>query len=173
MMKIPLAKGKFAIVDDCDFNWLNQWNWQLTTGRCDYAYRYLQVDKERYTILMHRMIIGICGIEGVFVDHINRDSLDNRMGNLRLCSRSENTANSKKRKGCTSKYKGVSKRKDCDRWVAGIKNGNKKVYLGLYYKEEDAAKVYDKAAKECFGEFALLNFPEKLISDEILFESKQ
>lgn len=91
------------------------------------------------------------------VDHKNRDALDDRLGNLRLATKGENQANTKKYKHSKSPYRGITQRKN-GRWVAqigidGVTNG-----LGTFDTPEEAAKVYDAAAKLRFGEFAQLNF---------------
>jgi hypothetical protein len=106
--------------------------------------------------------------EGMLVDHINRDKLDNRRSNLRLASRSQNEANKRKRRTqsggkTTSRYKGVSFMKDWGTvvrtkpWRATITVDKKIIALGVYSTEEEAARVYNEAAKKHFGEYAYLN----------------
>jgi hypothetical protein len=94
------------------------------------------------------------------IDHINRDKQDNRMVNLRLASSSENGMNSSKQKGATSQYKGVSWYAKYKKWRSTIMKDGVQKHLGHYNTEEEAARAYDKAAKEIFGEYANLNFPE-------------
>lgn len=96
--------------------------------------------------------------DGFWVDHINGDTLDNRRSNLRLCTVSGNNHNRMKSKNNTSGYKGVSWLKQNQKWRAYIKVNSKDKHLGCYLDKEDAARAYDKAAKEYFGEFARLNF---------------
>jgi hypothetical protein len=103
----------------------------------------------------HRKVMG--DPEGLVVDHINGDTHDCRKYNLRVCSVKENIRNSKPQGG-TSNYKGVSYDKSRDKWSASIKVDRKSIHLGRFSGEEDAAKAYDSAAKEYFGEFARLNF---------------
>jgi hypothetical protein len=88
MAIIPLTKGFSVIVDDEDFEWLNQWKWQYV-GK--YAARFVQTKKVRKIILMHRLLVD--PPEGLEVDHINRNKLDNRRANLRAVNRSENMKN--------------------------------------------------------------------------------
>ncbi len=92
------------------------------------------------------------------VDHRNHDGLDNRRENLRPCTRKENQRNQKIQHGKASKFKGVFR--DCpDKWTSLITVNGRKIRLGNFALEEDAAKAYDKAAQQHFGEFACLNFP--------------
>lgn len=98
--------------------------------------------------------------KGELVDHINHNTLDNRKGNLRNCTHSENHGNEYAAPGKTSKYKGVSKHTQTGRFRACIKHQRKYIHLGYFKKEKEAARAYDKAAKEHFGGFAYLNFKE-------------
>ncbi|GAG28472.1 unnamed protein product [marine sediment metagenome] len=108
---------------------------------------------------MHRMILGV--EKGVDVDHINGDGIDNRRFNLRACLRSENGRNRRLSKNNKSGYKGVCWNKSCNKWVAQIKYNYKEYSLGCFFCIIKAAKAYDKAAREYFGEFARTNFPEE------------
>jgi hypothetical protein len=94
------------------------------------------------------------------IDHINRDPADNSIVNLRLASISENNRNSSKQKDCTSQYKGVSWYAPSKKWCSKIMKDRVRKHIGYYDNEEEAARAYDKAAKEIFGEYANLNFPE-------------
>lgn len=157
---IPLTMGKVAIVDVYDYEWLSQYNWKYDPD--GYAMRNaLSADRKGrgyFNIRMHREIIN--APKGMQVDHINGDSLDNRRANLRLCTKTQNGQNRKSVKGSTSSFKGVCFIKDKGRYQASIHVNHKSMYLGTYDDQTEAARAYDKAAQEHFGEFARLNFPE-------------
>lgn len=157
MKRIPLTRGKFAIVDDEDYEWLMQWKWYASLNRgLWYAARQEQkgVNPKYSCILMHRELLK--PPNGFEIDHHNNNSLDNRRFNLRICTHSNNLGNQKPQTGGSSKYKGVSWHKKNQKWRAQI--GKKRHSLGYFDNEIDAAKAYDKAAKELFGEFANVNF---------------
>lgn len=90
-----------------------------------------------------------------FLDHINGCPEDNRVQNLRLADRRQNGANRSSSKGSSSKYLGVCYAKHTRKWQASI--GTPRKYLGQYSDEKEAARVYNKAAKELYGEYARLN----------------
>ena len=138
-----------AKVDEKDFNVLSEFKWYFRSG---YAVRTKIFDGVKKTIWMHRLIMG--NPRGKEIDHINRDRLDNRRVNLRICSRTENSRNSAFN-NTISGFKGVHKSKK--RWQAHIRIGGKLIHLGLFLKIEDAAKKYDETAKKYFGEFACTN----------------
>jgi hypothetical protein len=108
-------------------------------------------------VQLHRLLIG--AFEGEVVDHINGDTLDNRLRNLRVCTNAENIRNSRRRAGSGSQFKGVTRIKGTDRWRAQIMVNGCKMYLGSFRDEESAARRYDEKAKELHGEFARCNFP--------------
>lgn len=150
MKEIQLTQRKVALVDDEDFEGLNQWRWHFTNS--GYAAR--RAWPSNKIVLMHREIMNTP--TGKDTDHINRNGLDNRRTNLRVCTRSQNNLNKNKEKINTSGYKGVFWRNDQNLWLARVGT----VYVGKFKDKTDAAKAYDNKAKELFGEFAKLNFPE-------------
>jgi hypothetical protein len=145
---IWLTQGKYAIVDNEDSKYLSQCNWHFNAG---YAVRQVKGDK----VLMHR-VVSTTPI-GFSTDHINRNKLDNRRNNLRVCSHAQNTRNRGLSPTNTSGFKGVTWCKDSSKWRAHIKLNGKKLHLGLYKDSIDAAMAYDQAALELFGEFAKTN----------------
>lgn len=152
---IRLTRGKFATVDDKNYEWLNQYDWiALKSKTTWYAVRsYISADGVREFIYMH---IDIMGKSSLNVDHRNRDGLINMESNLRKCTQRDNTMNREPKVGCFSKYKGVVFDKQSGKIKARI--GRKSI--GFFKTEEDAAAAYDFHAKKLFGEFAWLNFPD-------------
>jgi len=108
---------------------------------------------------LHRLLMD--PPKGMMIDHINHNGLDNRRENLRICTRAENGRNRGKQKNNTSGYKGVYWAKSNKRWRAQIKKDNKLIHIGMFDILEEAARAYDAKAKELFGEYAQLNFPEE------------
>ena len=151
MKEIPLTKGRVSLVDDEDYERLSRWCWQVTNG-------YPSRSTRAGTIYMHREIMRPA--PGRQVDHINHDRLDNRRVNLRVCTVSENQGNQLARRR-TSRFKGVSFCRAHRRWRAHITAGGRSRALGSFSSEEAAARAYDTAARQYFGEFASLNFPER------------
>jgi hypothetical protein len=149
---IPLGDGVYTYVDAADYEWLSQWTWHLQGG---YAVRW----EKRRMIFMHREIMP--APKGMIVDHKNRNKLDNTRVNLRACTASENARNRDKPRGMSSRFRGVSYRKDCGKWYARIRFEGRLIHLGSFSDEVEAARAYDRQAVELFGEFARLNFPEE------------
>jgi len=153
-MLIELTQDKFAIINDEDYELISQYKWCARKNRNHwYAQTHIYRLGKRTTISMHTLLVE--KKSGYMIDHINRNGLDNRRENLRLATNRQNQGNREKLRG-TSQYKGVRRCTDCNRWRASIKS----IHLGLFSSEEEAAKAYDKAAKEYYGEFAKLNFVE-------------
>jgi hypothetical protein len=153
MKEIPLTKGKVAIVDDEDFEHYSKFNYY--THSEGYAVREEWNGGNKKRFRMHREIMNTP--KGMDTDHINGDRLDNRRENLRICTRSENLRNSRKRPGNSSDYKGVSFFKPTQSWRSYINFEGKQHSLGYYNTPEEAAIRYNEAAKKHFGEFAYLN----------------
>lgn len=153
---IPLTKNRFAIVDERDYEELSRFKWCVScTGRRKlYACRM----EGRRLVRMHRQILNAPA--GKVVDHIDGNSLNNSRSNLRICTYSQNLCNRGKFAGAT-RYKGVFHRKDRDKCYAKIKFEGKEHYLGLYDDPAEAARAYDRKARELHGPFARLNFPDE------------
>lgn len=146
--KIPLPNGKFAIVDDEDYERVSAFNWHTarkSNGHSDYAVS---------NVKMHRLIMD--APKGFMVDHINHDTLDNRKANLRLCTNAQNQQNTHSRGG-SSRYRGVSFIKRRQRWHGQFMYEGRSYFCGSWATEEEAARAVDKKRKEVCGEFANLN----------------
>jgi len=153
-MKIPLTQNKFALIDSCDYSWLMQWKWRYN-GR--YALRNLP-RPHRKAIYMHRAILERMGFQHFeHTDHINGDKLDNRRKNLRSATNAQNQNNRGKPHNNTSGFKGVSLLQRSQKWMAQIGVDRKLKYLGCFDSPEEAALVYNRAAREYHGKFAYLN----------------
>lgn len=149
-------KGKFVtIVDDEDYEWLNQYNWIVKQYKRSNVI-YCQSCINGKNTYMHRLILE--QPINLHVDHINHNGLDNRRSNLRLCTRIQNSYNIPKTSLSTSSiYKGVSYSKTSKKWQAKYKTQGKTFYLGCFDEEIEAAYAYNDAVKQSFKEFAYLN----------------
>lgn len=157
MRYLPVSGRMLTIVDDDDFSYLKEFNWKITAKT--YPVAYVLRHKKQYPILLHRLVMGCTWSDAKRIDHVNGNTLDNRKSNLRFCSHSQNMSNRKKVAGCTSQYLGVYFASWRNLWTAQIKHNKKKVRLGYFTDEKEAALAYDHAARELHGEFARPNFP--------------
>lgn len=151
--QIRLNKGRFALIDADDFEWLNKLKWHVTDRGYAVRSESLGGGKSR-SVSMHRMILDTP--KGMVSDHINGDRLDNRRSNLRICTLRENAYN---KSNCdhSSQYKGVGWKKQSNNWQARVRFNDKWMHIGIYEDEIAAAVAYNEKAKEFFGEFAKLN----------------
>ena len=154
MSKLKGTLPEGALLDAEDLSLLAGYHWYITkegyveTGVKGVPYRYL-----------HRLVLK--ATKGQMVDHINGNRADNRKNNLRLCNKSTNAMNMSKIKPSKySKYRGVTYNKRNKRWTMQITKNYKMVASGAFSTEVEAAKAYDVAAKQHFGEFANPNFKE-------------
>mgnify|MGYP001606453598 CR=1 FL=1 len=154
--EIPLTQGKVALVDAEDYEYLNQFKWHAHKYKNGGGYYVARgIKKNEKKVFMHQEVLK--PPKGMYPDHINRDGLDNRRWNLRICTTSQNGINKGKQKNNTSGYKGVCWHKRDEKWQARIKVDKKPMYLGYFNTKEEAALAYNEAAKQYFGEFAKLN----------------
>src|SRR5690606_20291518 len=121
---VPLTQGKYALVDDVDYDRVIAHNWSYD-ARSGYAGN----GKTR----LHRFIMN--APEGMEVDHISRNKFDYRKSNLRLCTRQENARNQPATKGTSSKFKGVSWANHANKWVSYITHNRKSIRLGYFDNE--------------------------------------
>ncbi len=164
-------------IDQEDKVWMDEFicSWRYSRRHNRVCAR-IKKDELNYRGGIARVIMLYYGhdIEGKDVDHINLNPLDNRKDNLRICSHLENCRNRNKHKvpNFTSQFKGVAW--DKDKWSAMIANEGKRISIGRFESEKDAAVAYDLYAKDLFGEFALLNFdnhPEESRVRDIISKS--
>lgn len=161
MKRVPLTKGKFAIVDDEDYERVMTLKWHACMDPKNgvwYAKHTRLIGKKKWqTIQMHKFVLKESGRH--HIDHRNRDGLDNQKSNLRSCkSASMNVANCTAR-AHTSPYKGVDFNSVAQgkKWRAQIAINGKKVFLGRFDTPEKAAFAYDSSAAHFFGQFARTN----------------
>jgi hypothetical protein len=146
---VPVGRKKFAKVDESDFERVNGVRWRERG-----AYAATMIDGS--LVRMHHFILGTPA-SGKVIDHINRDPLDNRRANLRVCTVAENAKNRGANKNPrSSPFKGVCLAAD-GRWMATIQSDGVTHHLGVFEYERRAAKAYDRAAKRLHGEFAKTN----------------
>ena len=162
MKTIPLTRGQEAIVDDSDFEWLNQWIWKALVSSCGhgyYAVRRCRAAETRTTgaqcVLMHRQILGLVHGDVRQADHINGDRLDNRRVNLRIATPAQNQANTGLPAHNSSGFKGVSIARS-SRWKAQLSVNNRNVVIGTFDTPEEAYAAYCSAIIKYRGEFARL-----------------
>ncbi len=153
--RIPLTRGKFALVDAANFEWLKQHHWSCRGGGNPYAARF----EKGKIVWMHREIMHTP--EGMVCDHIDGNGVNNLCANLRNCTRADNVHNLSKAAHGSSIYKGVFRIKGTDKWAAKICHQGHRYWLGTFDEEAQAARAYDRKAVELFGEYARLNFPEE------------
>lgn len=154
-LQMTNAPGTAALVDDDDFGFLNQWQWRVNSE--GYVIRSINLNGKEYVRRLHRIIAD--APDGVMVDHINGNPLDNRRKNLRTVTPRQNCLNRSATRNKAHPYKGVYKNKCAATYTARINAGGKSRYLGSFSDPVDAARAYDEAAREFHGEYARLNFP--------------
>lgn len=165
--QIPISGGKaFSTVDDEDYDFLMQWKWQLLTFGHAYRTEVISYDpatrkQTKKSVLMHRVIMN--PPDGMVVNHIDGNALNNTRNNLRVTTQKSNMANriktGKVKSERSSIYKGVQQRVESKdpKYSACIRIEGKLKYIGTYSSEIEAAKAYNQKAIEAFGEYAHLN----------------
>ena len=158
MKEIQLTQGKVALVDDEDFEYLNQWKWYVNKWNSGfYAVRNVRINKKYVGyVSMHRLLTN--NEDKILItDHINGNTLDNRKSNLRICNYSQNNSNRKIHINNKCGYKGVRFIIKSNKYQAGIWHNKKFYYLGLFTDPAQAGKAYNEAAIKYHGAFAKLN----------------
>ena len=143
-------KGEEFIIDAEDLKNIKDYCWYKdTTG-------YIATHINGTGIRLHTFILK--NSRRCSIDHINRNSLDNRKANLRVCTQQQNTFNQGISKNNTTGFKGVTKKNN--KWIAQIMHNRQHIYLGIFNSPQKAAHAYNTKAKELFGEYAFLNILE-------------
>jgi len=162
MKQIPLTQGKFALVDDEDFDFLMQFKWRFckSINGTGYAVRttpreFVNGRLKAHSVLMHRQIMS--APKNLEVDHADRDKLNNQKYNLRLCTHAENQRNIGLTSKNTSGYKGVFWSEKDKKWISILMVNGETKRLGYFKKIEDAKIAYDKACIFYHGDFAKPN----------------
>jgi len=155
--EVHLTKGLCALINDSDCELIAPIRWEIDERKRGAVYVRSCKREPSGRKRLHRFILGVVD-PSVLVDHANGNPLDNRRCNIRICTPSQNLCN-KKGGGKYSAFKGVHKSLRKDKWESSIQVNGKRVHLGSFEIETEAAIAYDDAAKLYHGEFAYLNFP--------------
>ncbi len=154
--KIKLRQGGFVLIDNIDFELVKKWKWWI--DKDGYARRWTpQVDWKRTNILMHREILGLGKQDKVYVDHINRNKLDNRRSNLRIATKSQNGMNIDNNKNNKYGFRGISyalNEKRIKKWQVKLGFNNKNIYIGRFLTKEEAIKARKEAELKYYGQFS-------------------
>ena len=163
--EIQLTQGRVAIIDDCDYDRVSAHSWHLHAANRSRTKWYARARINGKMALLHRFILGVSDQQ--VTDHRNRDGLDCRRENIRICTRSQNACNVPARRTNKTGFKGVQTMKD-GRFVAMIRikdastsRGKRDYYGGTFDDPESAARAYDALAMQHHGKFAALNFPNE------------
>lgn len=161
--RLTLPDGSCALVDRADARLVDGFTWRRIGNG------YVEAQRGHFCLYLHRLIAGAGPKE--LVDHANGDPLDNRTANLRIATPSQNGANrgaDRRRAGKSSCYKGVSWSNSKRRWVVYVHVDGRTRYVGRFTDEHDAARAYNAAAVNAWGEFARLNIvPEREGADAV------
>jgi len=161
--KIPLQRGVFALVDEEDYESISKHKWSFIKNGRGYPKavrraKYIKEGQRSTSIYLHREIMN--NPDGMCIDHIDGDALNNQKSNLRVCSHSQNAANIYGKSRSKSGFFGVYWHKGRGKWRASITHDYKQIHIGYFITAERAAVERDIVAVELFGEFATLNFPD-------------
>ena len=156
MKKIKLSQNKYALVDDIDFNYLNQYKWSaVKNSKTFYAVRNSYDRNGKKTMIkMHREIMQTP--RGMETDHMDENGLNNQRNNLRICTHAENSRNILIRKDNKYGIKGVYWSKRDKIWYSRIQVNGKQIHLGSFRSKENAYTKYCEASKIYHGEFSKL-----------------
>lgn len=155
MKRIKLTQGFEALIDDEFYEEISKVKWYASSGKhnkCRYAVRTVR-DKKTGRIsrlTMHRLIIGKPP-KGMVVDHINQKSFDNRLSNLRFCTKAENAKNCRFSTRNTSGFRGVDYIKRTKKWRAVVRENGKARHLGYFSTPKEAHDAFVAASIKIYG----------------------
>lgn len=152
------ANGRLALISPEDADLVCRYRWHVFLTK-QHAYPRTSINRGGVitNMFLHRMLLNPAA--GMFVDHINGDSLDNRRCNLRVCTPEQNAQNRVGCRGVSSRFRAVGWHVRKQKWQALVHHAGTQYFLGYFTDEEDAARAVDKKSIELFGEFARLNCP--------------
>lgn len=164
MKKIPLTRGKVAVIDDKDYVYVEPFKWcAMPNGTTWYAITNVRCpDGKQRQVRMHRLLMGVKRRDGMEVDHVNHNGLDNRRNNLRVCTHQQNMCNGKAKRG-KSRFRGLSWDASRQWWRVSLRVYGRDRYVGIYKDEMQAALGYDLAALRTHKEYACCNLMDNLI----------
>lgn len=159
---ISLTQGQTTVVDQDVFEWASKFKWHAHWDKHNnsfYAVRRTTVNGKRGRVFLHRAILGLSTGDKRQGDHRSRNTLDNRIENLRVATPAQNTQNSKLRCDNKTGYKGVRPvyGSKSGRWMAQIICNKKRYYLGTFANPREAGESYRVAALRFHGEFARMD----------------
>jgi hypothetical protein len=149
---LTLRDGSVTLIDLEDHAWLSAWTWYANPD--DGIVGHPNTPR---TVYLHRLLLNAQPDQ--IVDHIDGNRRNNTRANLRFATQSQNRANEHGSRGGSSVYRGVYWDVNRKKWAAMLAIKAKPQFLGRFVDEAEAARAYDRAAAEYFGEFATLNFP--------------
>lgn len=162
VLGIPLTQGEIAIIDSEDFHIVSGYRWHVSKYKnVQYALSAKWNKGNPSTILMHRLVMNLKRYDGLMIDHINMNGLDNRKINLRFTDFSLNAHHCKLLSSNTTGFRGIAWNNIRCAWQATIRVYGKRYFLGYYSSKRNAALAYDAAALRYKKDHATLNFPER------------
>jgi hypothetical protein len=156
--EMELTLGKFTVIDKADYELVKNYRWCYQNQ----GYVIAGTGEGAKTIMLHRLLLGLKDpkLQG---DHIDGNGLNNRRSNIRIATPVQNHQN---RAGSSlTRYKGVYAnlvRGGGVEYIVILYINGEQVKIGTYSTAEEAARAYDKKAREIYGEFAWLNFPDEV-----------
>jgi hypothetical protein len=148
-----IISGKCVTVDAQDAHLLDEYGWFYDSGYV----KACVLGNNRLRVRLHNLILPPSA--GLEVDHRDQNTCNNTRANLRLSTRSQNLANRRKFKNCSSPYKGVHFHKTTGKWRVVIHKDGRAQHIGVFTDQIEAARAYDREALRLHGDFARLNFP--------------